>query len=369
MAFPGDGTWDAEAPMDQLMAWRVWGPLVAAMDPTLREQLRQRLGLPTPERLAESLRTIDEPACGRRWAMDATIFAPSGDVNYDADWYNGLTLSGLARAATCDDPEIAAAAGALSRAVRPQRDLLTAYYEIYHDWRFCSAWTDAQGTLWNIDCAQNGLEGLLGEMRLRRLDDDTDGQEWIRYLAATSAAGIFASLYLPEWLAQSKLTFGDVETLPDTWGLRGTYPHLRAGWADPFTKNPYPLPRYLPEYSALIRLHGPVDRLRDLARKWERDYPHRYEDWQRFYFQPRPDEADLMRSRTISDDPPGTVPCEVGDWAAALHHVFPEIALRMWVFDEDPDEVEARYVRPPALAEQLVLRGGYVLRRDAQPAG
>lgn len=363
MAFPGDGTWDADSPMDQLMSWRIWGPLVAAMDEPLRKQLRQRLDVPSPEAFRESLIASTEPANGRSFLRDRTIFAPCGDISYDFDWYNGLTLSGLWRACDCADEQIAQPARELARRCKAQREQLAAYMEIYHDWRFWSSWTDAQGILWNVDCAQNGLEGLLGERRLRLDEGDAEGAEWIGYLAAKTAAGIFALQLLPDWLRENDLAFGDVAMRDDTYGVKGLYPHMRIGTTEPFIKNPYPLPRYLPEYSALLKLHASRQRLEQITRWWE-EMPERYADWDRWFFDRSEPDGPLVRKRTISDDPPKTHKYESGGWAPALHHAFPEIALRTWVLDQPHDQVEAMYQTPLALAEQIILRGGFVLARD-----
>ncbi len=366
LAFHGDVTWDESAPMDRLMSWRIWGPLVGVMDDRRRRELLDRLAVPTPEQWRAALDTVVEPACGRAWAFDRTVFAGSGDTCYDADWYNGLMLSGLDRACRCAEPSVAEAARALAGQCKAQRQAMVAYYEVYHDWRFSCAWTDAFGTLWNIDCAQNGLEGLLGEMRIRRREGDRDGGDWMRYLAARSAAGIFSATFLPDWLRETGVQLGDVPMLDETVGIKGIYPHIRIGTVDPFTKNPYLLPRYFPAYSALLRLHGPVQRLGELAETWRRDVPQRYADWRAYYQDPAVIER--MRPRNISIDHGGIV-CEVGDWAAAMHHVFPEAALRVWVLGESPDDVEAMHAAPLALAEQLILRAGFELRSLGEDEG
>jgi hypothetical protein len=359
LAFHGDVTWDEATPMDRLMSWRVWGPLVGLMDDRRRRELLDRLIVPTPAQWRGSLDRATEPACGRSWAFDRTVFADSGDTCYDADWYNGLMLSGLDRACRCAEPAVADAAATLAWECKAERAEMLAYYEVYHDWRFSCAWTDAFGTLWNIDCAQNGLEGLLGEMRLRRREGDGQGADWVRYLAATSAAGMLSATFLPDWLRETGIELGDVPMLPQTVGIKGIYPHIRIGTVDPFTKNPYLLPRYFPAYSALLKLHGPVERLRELAETWRREFPQRYADWRAFYQDP--EIIDRMRPRNISIDHGGIV-CEVGDWAAAMHHVFPESALRVWVLGESPDDVEAMHTVSLPLAEQLILRSGMELR-------
>lgn len=135
------------------------------------------------------------------------------------------------------------------------------------------------------------------------------------------------------------------------------YPHLRIGTAEPTVRSPYPLPRYLPEYSALLRSHGPLERFGELLSSWQRDHTGRYGDWPGWFFDRSGPEGEQVRARTISDDPPGGQAYEVGGWAPALHAVAPEAALRTWVFDELHDDVEAMYDDPPALAEQLLLRG------------
>ena len=76
---------------------------------------------------------------------DAALFDYAGDVSYDADWYNGLTLSGLEHAARCADESVAAPARELARGVRAERAKMLAYYEIYNDWSLGTAWTDPRG--------------------------------------------------------------------------------------------------------------------------------------------------------------------------------------------------------------------------------
>jgi hypothetical protein len=118
------------------------------------------------------------------------------------------------------------------------------------------------------------------------------------------------------------------------------------------------LPRYFPAYNGLLKLHGPKERLAELARIWLEEQPDRYSDWRAFYFDP--ERIQRMRPRNISIETGGIV-CETGQWAVAMHHIMPEIALRLWVLGESPEQVERRYAHPLALAEQLILRSGMQL--------
>jgi hypothetical protein len=360
LAFPGDGTWDLSLAGDRLMAWRVWAPLVPLLDEERRGKLLDRLDVPSPDEWRGDVVYNVETVNGSRWARHADLWQGVGDACYDFDWYNGLSLSGLARACECAEPSVAADAQALARECRDLRADMVRYMETYHDWRLGMSWSDAFGTLWNLDCAQNGLEGLLAEARMRRAEGDQAGAAHMDYLAGKTGAGIFAGLLLPDWLRENGFEMGDVPVRENTLGFKGMYPHVRVGFVEPVIRNPYILPRRLPQYSALLKLHGPVERLREFADALEENFPGRYRDWRDFWHSPDPDQHEIYRRRAIEisiHDGGG----ETGDEAAALHLVLPEITLRTWILGEDPDRVEDMYDTPLALPEQLLLRADYQL--------
>jgi hypothetical protein len=257
---------------------------------------------------------------------------------------------------------VARAARDLAAQCRQIRDDMIRYFEIYHDWRLGMTWSDTFGTLWNLDCGHNGLEGLLGEIRLRLLDDDPTGAERVAYLAAKTGTTILSTYYLTDWLRENSLQPGDVPLMDSSLGLKGAYPAVRWAFYQPEVRNPYPLPRRSPQFSALLKLHGPREQLAQLLRTWEEDLPIRYRDWRELYLNPPPELHTIYRRTAVDANPdPGGV--ESGDFAISMHHIQPEILLRTLVFDPDPDQVEALYAEPLQLPEQLLLRAAYQLQR------
>jgi hypothetical protein len=364
LAFPGDGTWDLRNVGDRLMSWRLWAPHLNQLPESTRHHLLNRLNVPTAEEWRRDIRTETETVNGARWARHGDLWEAIGDVAYDYDWYNGLALSGLAKACECSEPELADAARALAGDCRDIRADMIRYFEIYHDWRLGMAWSDTFGTLWNLDCGHNGLEGLLGEIRLRLLDPDPEGAERVAYLAAKTGTTILATYYLTDWLRENSFQPGDVPLTGSSLSIKGAYPAVRWAFYRPEARNPYPLPRRSPQFSALLKLHGPREQLTELLRTWEEDLPIRYTDWRALYVNPPPEIQEIYRRTAVDANPdPGGV--ESGEFAISMHHIQPEILLRTLVFEQDPDEVEALYTHPLQLPEQLLLRAGYQLQRLA----
>jgi hypothetical protein len=108
---------------------------------------------------------------------------------------------------------------------------------------------------------------------------------------------------------------------------------------------PYALAGNWPEFACLLRKHGPLERIRWMADTWKADHPLRYADWD--YFNTR-GRHDALQSWSQG--------CRTQN--AVMYHLAPEICTRLWVLDEDPDQVEAMYKTPVNLPEQLWCRCG-----------
>ncbi len=362
LAFPGDGTWDDTLTGDRLMAWRLWAPHFPQLGERRQKELLERLPVPTPDEWRRDLRYETETVNDAKWARHDDLWKPIGDAAYDYDWYNGLALSGLAKACECDEDSVAEKAQRLASECKDIRADLARYMEVYHDWQLWMSWTDTFGTVWNLDCATNGLEGLLGEARMRRREGDDEGAEWIEYLAGKTGVGMLAALFLPDWLRRNGFQWGDLDWREETLGFKGMYPYVRIAYIEPIIRNPYWLPRRIPQYSALLRLYGPCEAMRKFMESWEKDYPVRYQDWQSLYLDPPEDMYREYRERAIEITPEaGSV--ETGSQAYTMHIVQPDILLRTWVFEQNPAEVEAIFKTPLELAEQLLLRAAYKIEK------
>lgn len=359
LQYAGDWTWDETSTMDRLLSLRTWAPLLGAMPAAVRARITARLVLPQPDDFRAALKTIREPSTGRDWAWLKDMWAEHGEVTYDPDWYNGLCLSGLARAAFCDDPELAASARSLAKDCREERAALTAYFEIFHDWQLCSAWSDPRGSLWLPDCAHNGMEGFLAEGALRDFEGG-DGSG-LRCLAAKNGAAFLAAIRWPAWLANVEPTLlhqfqpGDAAFLAAAhddriFGTNTIYLPSKLFPITPASRNPYHIAGHFPEYSALFKAHGPVEELRRLAAIWEQEFPQRYTDWITYYI-----GAD-WRDRFVSARDQ-----EARIQAAVFYHLAPEVCSRLWILGETPQSVEARFSPSLNLAEQILVRGRFQL--------
>ena len=343
LVYAGDPSWEPGTPMDQCLSLRVWAPLGEVAPPDLWAALKPQLTPPTPDEFRRSLMTVCEPITGRRWAKDAALFGYRGDISYDSDWYNGLTVAGIWRGVGCADADIAAACRSLALQVRPERDLMLNYMWLFYDWALCCAWTDPRGETWNLDCSHNGLEGVLAEARLRELEGDAEGAELATYLAAKLSVAFMAAFPLADWSRSVGFTYtdgGDPHLgVDDVREWRGAYV------SGPRRRAPYALTCHFFEYWQLLAKHGPVDRLREIVAVWERDHPQRYDDWEVFY-------TGGKRSATTS------MHQEARTQAAVMYHLAPDVGLRLWVLGQDGGEIEALFKTPLNLAEQLWCRSG-----------
>lgn len=372
LAYAGDVSWIPGTPMDQLISLRVWAPLAGIMPAAMWRKLRTQLMPPTAAELRQSLAYLTEPGCGRRWAKDAKLFDERGDVSYDSDWYNGFTLSGLQRAVVCPDEAISARATALMRGARRERALLQDYLSIFHDWALSCSWTDPRGETWNLDCSHNGLEGLLAESRMRSLEGDAAGAEESLYLIGKMSVALLAAYALADWCRAVGFVHHD-DCAPAGEragsGLGSMAPNLNPGDLPrgfdgphlglndlreyrgavingPATKNPYALAGNFPEWNYLLRRHGPLNRLQQVARVWSKKYARRYRDWSFFYIGKRVGKgvASLHQEERIQ--------------AAVMYHLAPDVALRLWTLRQPGAAVEKLFRTPLNLAEQLWCRSG-----------
>jgi len=362
LMYAGDWTWDPDSPMDQLLSCRTWGHLVQALPEPRRSELLKILTVPTPEAFRASLMRVTEPITGLTWAKDDYLFHQKGKyVAFDTDWYNGLSLSGLQRASVSGDPALEEKARGLAAECRGERDELIAYFTIFHDWQINIASMETHFPLVNTDCAHNGLEGLLAEAKLREAEGNKEGASFVRYLAAKSAVALVAAIYLPRWIESRHPDFvkqpeageGWTNSPPDPrlFGSLTVAPHVGILPVTPATKNPYQFAGHFPEYTALIRAHGPVDQFREITQIWEKEFTRRYTDWIEHYTGPN-----WQTRFTEKHDQEARIQAPV------FYALAPEVCLRLWILKEDPAEIEARFQPQPInLAEQVLLRAGYEL--------
>lgn len=353
LAFAGDWTWDESSPMDRLMSMRIWAPRADLVSDAMWSEIKRRVPVPSADEFRKSLVRYTEPATDRTWAKDDGLFAHCGEVSYDADWYNGLTLSGLRRAGECADATLKADARKLAIELQAERQEMVAYYEIFNDWALGASWTDPRGELFNLDCAHNGVEGILAEAAFREWEGDTSGRDMALYLAAR-AAPIFVAA--DRW----------VEYLESVGGLKkpvegealGMNHFLEWGGGDKVTSSQYR--SYVsagdfPEFCALLRDYGPIEKLRRLADALRTDKRKLYKDW--LVTSAGPKRAQELRAGADQ----ANVMQGLREQCGVFYFVSPDTALRLWVLGEDPDDVEQMYEVPMPLAPQLLCRAGVKL--------
>jgi hypothetical protein len=355
LTYAGDATWDESAPMDALLSARQWAPLAGVAPRDVWRQVRARIKLPAPRAFADSLRRYTEPANGRTWSKERGLFEQCGEISYDSDWYNGLTLSGLRRSAECEDESLAAEGRRLAAAVKPQRREMLAYYEIYNDWALGSSWTDPRGEVWDLDCSHNGMEGILGEAALRRAEGDEAGASFALYLAGKMAVSFIAAFeigplgyrlgrYVTRPGTNEPHSADDIYYIRTFEEIRGPVPETPASRSQVI-----PAPDF-PEYAMLVREHGPVERLRELAARYVAEHPERYDDWLAFYV-----GADVAAEIRAARNKVGFAQ-ERREQAAVFYHVAHDTCLRLWVLGQSGDDVEKLYREPMPLSSQLLCR-------------
>ncbi|MEE9405204.1 MAG: hypothetical protein V3V20_09945 [Algisphaera sp.] len=342
LAYPGDNSWRPDsAPLDRMMMLRVWAPLWDALDLATQTELRPFLEPPSAQAFRESLVHVEEPTLGRSWAKDALLFEEVGDVAYDPDWYNGLTLSGLARGATCAEAGLAQTCRTLAKALKPDRAALVAYFAVFSDWAMGATWTDARGVFVNANCLLNGMEGLLAERQLRQLEGDEPGAQEVTQLVVRTAITYLALHAQVDharrmgWVAddQGGPHFG-ATMLSDEGGLT------------PLTvksKNLYYFPTHFAQGAALLRGHGDLKALQVVLDAWDEKAlsQHRRADWLGYYL-----EEDLKSP---------TYPCERREQGALSFLTAPEIIARTWIAGQDPAGMARRYGQPLRLPDPALL--------------
>lgn len=349
LAYAGDYTWDPASPMDQLLSLRTWAPLLKLIPEPRRSELIGQLGLPTASDFRASLTLVEEPVSGLVWTKEAKLFEHMGDVSYDPDWYNGLSLSGLERATVCGDPKLEGDAKALAADIRNERALMANYYAIFHDWAICAAWMDPRGWAVNADCIHNGMEGMLAEARLRDAEGNASGADWLRYLAVKTGLHLIACTVWPHYTRDFDPTRLDglpkSDDATELFGINGAASFMGFAPITAATKNPYNLAGHFPELAALLKTHTDLSKLRRLLDSWEHDHPERYANWVTFYV-----GEGYAEAFANSFDQEKRVQ------AAVFYHLAPEVSTRLWVFDEPAESIGKRFTKPRInLAEELLL--------------
>ena len=345
LSYSGDMSWDPKhVPMDALIEMTTWAPLANIAPPKLWKQVRSRLRVPSVNEFKRSLVTVKENAINRVYAKPAGVFAECHDASYDIDWYNGKTLAGIRRAIDCTDPTISRPAENLARHTKQERRLLQAYMEIYHDWAMNVDWTDPRGENWDLDCSHLGLGGILAEEYMCRREGDTEGADFSLYLAAKMATAFMAAYPAADWMRSHGFVYHDKGGMHV--GLT-TMREWRGGLISTLDcDRHYGLAPDLPEFNALIKYHGPVERWRKAADAWRNEFPKRYADWE-YYF--KGSYGSRFKRSGSHEDRTQT----------AVHYMLaPEVYLRLWTLDEDPDMVEALWKTPIDLSVLLWLRSG-----------
>jgi len=354
LTYPGDVSWDESTPMDALLCCRQWAPLAEICPSDMWQEVRARFEVPSAEDFRASLASFVEPANGRSWQKDASLFEHCGQISYDTDWYNGLTLSGLQRAAVCADETLSGPARRLSSQVRSQRANMLAYMEIYCDWALGAAWTDPRGGVWDLDCSHNGLEGVLAEARLREMEGDKSGSDYAMYLAGRMAVSFIAAMDMGQLCYRLGTYVRRSENEPgaeeDIYYIRTFRETTGAVCVTPLSRCPViPAPEF-PEYCALVREYGPLPRMRDLSERYIEENPGRYEDWLGFYLGSELAEAVRANDQTLGFGQ------ERRTQAAVFYHVAHDTSLRLWVLGQSGDEVEGLHKIPMPLSSQLYCR-------------
>jgi hypothetical protein len=121
----------------------------------------------------------------------------------------------------------------------------------------------------------------------------------------------------------------------------------------PSVKMPYCLAGHFPEFSALLKQHGPLGQLRRLVRNLENHFPERYCHWIEFYI------GRGYRRRWVEQNDQ-----EARVQAAVFYDLAPEVCLRARVLGECPVKIESGYRPRFNLADQLLLRSNMDLKEN-----
>lgn len=253
------------------------------------------------------------------------------------------------RAAECDDHEIQNAAKKLAKEIKATRSNMISYYSIFNDWALGAAWTDARGELFNFDCAHNGLEGILAERKFRLWEGDVEGANYMEYLAAK-----MAPIFVTDGFAfgadnKGRLSYGPSHLYEWKFGSDTTSKN----------KGPYNLAGDFPEFSALLKKHGPLE----LLKKQAEDYAQeglRYDDWLAFYI--GKEHADYLRQGKHLIEKFGIEgKQEAREQASTFYLVSPIISLRLLILDESPNSIIESFKTELPLLAKIQCQAGLKL--------
>ena len=121
-------------------------------------------------------------------------------------------------------------------------------------------------------------------------------------------------------------------------------------WCTGATRNNYVIAGHNPPWHALLRDHAPKELFEQLLADWNEHEPGRADDWIGYYI-----GADWQQRRAEGDQ-------EARVAAAVFYSMAPEVCCRLWICEEKPSDIEQRFAHPLNLNEQILLRGGFVLR-------
>ena len=365
LAYAGDATWEPGTVMDQFLSLRSWAPYLHNAPQAVQDELLPLLKLPTEQEFIDAVEIITDDTARGSWGRWRSMWAHNGDACYDIDWYNGLGLSGLARAVHSPIAEISEPAKKLSAACKEQRAGLFDYFVVFMDWNHHTPMTDPQGWMWNADCLHNGLEGIIAEAQLRAEEGDAEGAAFAYYIAARTGVGLRAAMEFPRYhqeLDQHKfnnasdfksnrmVTWSKTEGVHDrpdspaigvqgVGGFQGKFT-----WCTGATRNPYVLSGHNPYWSAILKAHwsGKDALLAD----WDANEPERQRDWIAYYI-----GTDWEERRKRGDQ-------EARIQAAVFYSLAPEICFRYWCMGADAAALESSFASPLHLNEQIMLRAG-----------
>ena len=230
---------------------------------------------------------------------------------------------------------------------------MVAYYEIFNDWALGAAWTDARGELFNLDCAHNGLEGILAEAALCEWEGDSEGRAFALYLAGR-AAPVFVAAF--GWAAYAEsLGVAAVPVKEESFGVNHSLEWRGCDTIKASHRHFYAVAGDFPEFCALLRDFGPREKLQRLADIYREKHPERYRDWLAYGL----DETRAGELRAGAEQ--ANVMQGKREQCAVFYHVSPDTALRLWLLGEDPDAVEGLYGEAMPLAPQILCRAGVEL--------
>ena len=225
--------------------------------------------------------------------------------------------------------------------------------------------------MWNADCIHNGIEGIIAEAQLRRLENDHEGAAFAYYIAARAGVSLRAAMELHSYhevLAKNHfpaalsydykrmVTWSQTDGISDresaaVYGIQGLCGFSSFTWCTGATRNPYVLAGHNPAWSCLLKLHWSSKD--DLLADWQTHETGRTQDWVSYYI-----GHDWEARRAQGDQ-------EARVQAAVFYHLAPDLCFRYWSMQHDAAAVEALFETPLHLNEQIMLRAGCRLEQGA----